>query len=169
MNSARRRNFTAKTLQIIVCVLLRGDASALCAHSWSPCGREIHESGAGPACSADTYVSSKILRKLKNFATREPTILMGVAPACQRTRAYATFGASRSVAGKVQLTRMEFGLLPKFSTPVQKPVEIGVLRRTDLKNRAVYGCFLMAKAFRARFEATLGVPPIIQTQSAIGR
>ena len=69
----------------------RDGASTRCARSWSPCERETRECGADGADSVDTYVSSKILRKLKNFATREPTILMGVAQACQRTPAYATF------------------------------------------------------------------------------
>jgi hypothetical protein len=36
---------------------------------------------------------------------------------------------------------MEFGLLPKISTPVQKPVEIRVLRRTNIKLR-IGGTFL---------------------------
>jgi hypothetical protein len=64
---------------------------------------------------------------------------------------------------------MEFGLLPKFSTPVQKPVEIGVLRRTDFKKRRDYGHFLKAKVCRARFEAILGVLPKIRTDSALWR
>jgi hypothetical protein len=64
---------------------------------------------------------------------------------------------------------MEFGLLPEFSTPVQKPVENGVLRRTDFKNGHVYGQFLKAKVRRSRFEAILGVPPIIRTQAAFWR
>jgi hypothetical protein len=68
-----------------------------------------------------------------------------------------------------QVTRMEFGLLPKFSTPVQKPVEIAVLCRTNLKIRPVYGHFLKAKVRRARFEATLGVPPKIRMHSAVWR
>ena len=66
-------------------------ASAPGARSSWPCGREIHACGGGGGGWVDTYDSSKILRKLKNSATCEPTILMGVAPACQRTRAYATF------------------------------------------------------------------------------
>ena len=64
---------------------------------------------------------------------------------------------------------MEFGLLPEFSTPVQKPVEIGVLWRTNLKNSPVYGRFLKAKVRRARFEAILGVPPKIPTAAALWR
>jgi hypothetical protein len=64
---------------------------------------------------------------------------------------------------------MEFGLLPKFSTPVQKPVEIGVLRRTDLEKRPVYRYFLGAKVHQARFEAALGIPPKIRTLSALWR
>jgi hypothetical protein len=57
---------------------------------------------------------------------------------------------------------MEFGPLPKFSTPVQKPVEIAVLRRTDPKNRSDHGPFFEAKVWGARFEAHLHadrVPP----------
>jgi hypothetical protein len=64
---------------------------------------------------------------------------------------------------------MEFGLLPEFSTPVQKPVENGVLRRTQRKNCRFYGLFLEAKVHRARFEATFGVPPKIRKQSAVWR
>jgi hypothetical protein len=64
---------------------------------------------------------------------------------------------------------MEFGLLPKFSTPVQKPVEIGVLGRTEIKNRPFYGHLSQAKVRRARFEATFGIPPKIRTQSALWR
>jgi hypothetical protein len=68
-----------------------------------------------------------------------------------------------------KLTRMHFGLFPKFSTPVQKPVEIGVLRRTERENPPVYGQFVKAKVRRARFEATLGVPPKIRTPAAVWR
>jgi hypothetical protein len=64
---------------------------------------------------------------------------------------------------------MEFGLLPKFSTPVQKPVEIGVLWRTNLKNSPFCGRFLKAKVRQARFEAILGVPPKIRMHSAVWR
>jgi hypothetical protein len=64
---------------------------------------------------------------------------------------------------------MDFGLLPEFSTPVQKPVENGVLRRTHFKNRPFNGHFLKAKVCRARFEATFSVPPKICTQSAVWR
>jgi len=48
---------------------------------------------------------------------------------------------------------MEFGLSPKFSTPVQKPVENGRLRRADRKNRRVSGRISQAKARQAQFEA----------------
>src|SRR5687768_601814 len=79
------------TIQSAACAPSGGGASTRCAHFSSAYERGIHECGAAGADSVDTYVSSKILRKLKNFATREPTILMGRAPACQRTCAYATF------------------------------------------------------------------------------
>jgi hypothetical protein len=51
---------------------------------------------------------------------------------------------------------MEFGLLPKFSTPVQKPVEnAGVLAfRTNFGRHLLH--FLKAKARKQRFEAILG-------------
>jgi hypothetical protein len=104
---------------------------------------------------------------MKNFAAREPTILMGVPPACQRTRAYATFAGLPPTVRQTQVTRMEFGLLPEFSTPVQKPVEIRVLRRTEWKKRPIYGHVAQAKVRRARFEAILGVPPQFQTRSAV--
>ena len=94
---------------------------------------------------------------------------MGVAPACQRTRAYATFAVLFQTRKTTRVPRMDFGLLPEFSTPVQKPVENGVLWRTQLENRRVYGCFLKAKVLRARFKATLGVPPKLQTQAAVWR
>ena len=156
------------TIRSAACAPSDGGASTRCAHFSSACGRGSHECGGAAADSVDTYVSSKILRKLKNFATREPTILMGGAPACQRTRAYATF-ALLSAATRASRRRMEFGLLPKFSTPVQKPVENGVLRRTDFKNRHIHGHFLKAKVRRARFEAILGVPPIVRSVSAVLR
>src|SRR5688500_11887660 len=67
------------------CAPWRDGASARCGRSYCACERENHECGSDGADWADTCVSSKILRKLKKIATREPTILMGVAPACQRT------------------------------------------------------------------------------------
>jgi hypothetical protein len=53
---------------------------------------------------------------------------------------------------------MEFGLLPKFSTPVQKPVEnAGDLRLgTELSHDLLH--ISKAKVLRSRFEAILGVP-----------
>jgi hypothetical protein len=51
---------------------------------------------------------------------------------------------------------MEFGLLPEFSTPVQKPVEIPV----DLSFGTDFGRSLLhfskAKVQKRRFEAILG-------------
>jgi hypothetical protein len=44
---------------------------------------------------------------------------------------------------------MEFGLPPEFSTPVQKPVENGVLMRTDAKNGNLYRRFREAKTLRS--------------------
>ena len=93
VNSARRRSFTATTKQSVVCALSRGGASGRCGRSWSACGRGIHGCAGGDAGWADTYASSKILRNSQNFATREPTILMGAIPACQRTAPYATVAA----------------------------------------------------------------------------
>jgi hypothetical protein len=46
---------------------------------------------------------------------------------------------------------MLFGLLPEFSTPVQKPVENTVLRRTETKNRSVCGRLLRDDAVLAPF------------------
>lgn len=157
------------TTQTTACGPSHDGASTRCARSWSACGRETHECGADGAGSVDTYVSSKILRELKNFATREPTILMGVAPACQRTPAYATFALLVCSAGAARAWRMAFGLLPKFSTPVQKPVEIGVLRRTNSRKLHVYGLFWEAKVRRPRFDATFLGHPIIRTASAVWR
>jgi hypothetical protein len=92
---------------------------------------------------------------------------MGVAPACQRTRAYVTFAGLPLTVRQTRVTRMEFGLLPEFSTPVQKPVEIRVLRRTESKKRRNYGHAAQAKVRRARFEAILDVPPQFRTQSVV--
>jgi len=63
--------------------------------------------------------------------------------------------------------RMVFGLLPKFSTPVQKPVEISVLLRTEPKKLHNYGRFLKAKVRRARFEATFDGPLVLRTSFAV--
>jgi hypothetical protein len=64
---------------------------------------------------------------------------------------------------------MEFGLLPEFSTPVQKPVEIADLVRPDRRILPVYGPDLQAKARESRFEAILHASPIIQPHSALWR
>ena len=53
---------------------------------------------------------------------------------------------------------MNFGLAPEFSTPVQKPVENRVLRRTKARNRSIYGHFSEAKDRRARFDVFSGAP-----------
>jgi hypothetical protein len=48
---------------------------------------------------------------------------------------------------------MDFGLLPKFSTPVEKPVEnAGILAVTALEG-LILRQFFEAKARRSRFEA----------------
>jgi hypothetical protein len=78
-------SYAPMTKPSTACDLLRDGASGLSAHSWSACGREIRGCGGVAAGSADTYVSSKILRKLEKKAPREPIILMGLIPACQRT------------------------------------------------------------------------------------
>jgi hypothetical protein len=65
-----------------------------------------------------------------------------------------------------EVSLMDFGLLPEFSTPVQKPVENADLLHLDRRNSPIYGHFLQAKARRARFEAVLRVSSIIQTASA---
>src|SRR5215203_5290595 len=91
----------------------RDGVSKRSGRSLSTCERESHECGGGAAYSVDTYVSSKILSKLKNLATLEPTILMGVAPACQRTCAYATFGAFIRTSARAQVMRYGIWSPPK--------------------------------------------------------
>jgi hypothetical protein len=51
---------------------------------------------------------------------------------------------------------VEFGLLPEFSTPVQKPVENTAVRRigTQLSRDLLHFC--EAKVWKRRFEAILG-------------
>src|SRR5688572_8717614 len=73
------------TIPTAACAPWRDGASIRCGRSCCAYERENHGCDAAGADWADTYVSSKILRKLKKIAPREPTILMGVAPACQRT------------------------------------------------------------------------------------
>jgi hypothetical protein len=53
---------------------------------------------------------------------------------------------------------MEFGLLPKFSTPVQKPVENAGVLDVGTQLCPVLLQFSKAKVLRSRFEAILGVP-----------
>ena len=153
--------------QSAACVPSRGGASIRCARSWSACGRETHGYADAGVDLVDRYVSLKFPRKLKNFGAREPTILMARAAVCQRTVRLCYIRPSVPGMRTTQVTRMEFGLLPKFSTPVQKPVEIRVLRRTNAKKRRFYGHMRGAKVRRARFEATFGVPPGIRPRSAV--
>jgi hypothetical protein len=52
---------------------------------------------------------------------------------------------------------VEFGLLPEFSTPVQKPVEIAGVLSFGTKMVRDLLHFREAKVQKRRFEATLGV------------
>jgi hypothetical protein len=50
---------------------------------------------------------------------------------------------------------MEFGLLPEFSTPVQKPVENAGVLTLGAEFTHILGRFSRAKVRRRRFEAIL--------------
>jgi hypothetical protein len=61
---------------------------------------------------------------------------------------------------------MEFGLLPEFSTPVQKPVEITGFLAMYTPESLILREFFGAKVRRARFEATSRVTNLISAGSA---
>ena len=77
--------------------------------------------------------------------------------------------ARSMLQSRLECPAMKFGLLPEFSTPVQKPVEIAVLLPIDRKNCPVYGLFSEAKACRARFEATSRILSVIRARCAAWR
>ena len=72
---------------------------------------------------------------------------------CQRTTAYATV-ALPPRARLVHAFDMKFGLIPEFSTPVQKPVENAVSSGLVAGNRNINGHFSMATPVTVLFYAT---------------
>jgi hypothetical protein len=60
---------------------------------------------------------------------------------------------------------MDFGLLPEFSTPVQKPVENACVLNKGAKRSLVLQDFSKAKVWKSRFEAILGVDGEISPSS----
>src|SRR2546425_12274942 len=103
-------------------------------------------------------------------------MLMGDSPACQRRRppksrsraahalCYSPISPAPGPASenglalkrlRTRTSRMEFGLLPKFSTPVEKPVENEALAAVRTLKGLVSRHFFEAKVHQARFEAIL--------------
>jgi hypothetical protein len=133
------------TIRTTACVPWRACALGRSGHFLSASEQGIRVCGGDGADSVERSASSKFLRKMAKTAILEPTMLM------------ARWSTVNEWSGMLQSpfrsSLMGFGLLPEFSTPVQKPVENSALRRPDRKICRVYALVLQAKAHRGGFEA----------------